>query len=405
MKALKVALLLLLTLLLVTQPISAAYGLWIEVVPLSKNFRKLPVKIYWKPSETCPAEFNEVLKKTLDAAIILLRKSVWRFMEENDGQFDEMITFRIEYTDNPEEAQIIVSGDNLEPGVAGITAMGVSDEGLEMVEIIYDCDVVLRPMVPAFNVVLHELLHGLGLGHTYFDKVGDQWEIMAESKREGEPTIYVSTLDLHALYQIWFTKYRGDTVGLPQDLEFREVKPYVVELEELKKIYEDLHRKYGVLEGEIASLKDDLKILEKRVDELEQNVATISTKVSSLEKRATNLEEEVETISETVETISSEVSQVAGGLESVNATMREWMGEVRGSLETLSTRIAENQREIREHSQLLASQQQVIESLNSSLQEAMKYLKILILLTAISLAIGTTALIKTLKEKKQKRRE
>ena len=400
MKSRKLSLLtILLSLLLLIGPIEAQ-ELWIEVMPLSAEMKKLPVKIYWKESKTCPAEFNEVLKKTLDVAMILLRKSIWRFMEENDGKYDKFIAFRLEYTDNPREAHIIITGDQLEEGVAGETWIAtVEGKMVPPAQIYYDCEVVLKPLVPAFNVVLHELLHGLGLGHTYFDKVGDQWEIMAETKREGEPTIYVSTLDLHALYQIWFSNYRRNRVSLPQELEFREVKPYVVELEELKEIYEELHRKYGVLEEEVTSLKDDLKILEKRVENLEQNVTIIRTKVSFLEEKATNLEKMAETLSESLETVSSEVSRVAEELESVNTTMREWMGEVRGSIQTLSTRISENQRSIQEHSQLLASQQQAIENLNISLQEAMKYLKILIILTAVSLAIGTTAFIKTLRKK------
>ena len=400
MKSRRLSLLtILLSLLLLIGPIEAQ-ELWIEVMPLSAEMKKLPVKIYWKESKTCPAEFNEVLKKTLDVAMILLRKSIWRFMEENDGKYDKFIAFRLEYTDNPREAHIIITGDQLEEGVAGETWIAtVEGKMVPPAQIYYDCEVVLKPLVPAFNVVLHELLHGLGLGHTYFDKVGDQWEIMAEAKREGEPTIYVSTLDLHALYQIWFSNYRRNRVSLPQELEFREVKPYVVELEELKEIYEELHRKYGVLEEEVTSLKDDLKILEKRVENLEQNVTIIRTKVSFLEEKATNLEKMAETLSESLETVSSEVSRVAEELESVNTTMREWMGEVRGSIRTLSTRISENQRSIQEHSQLLASQQQAIENLNISLQEAMKYLKILIILTAVSLAIGTTAFIKTLRKK------
>jgi len=195
--------------------VSASRLLWIEVVPLSDEYRKLPVKIYWKPSETCPADFNQVLKKTLDTAIVLLRKSVWRFMEENDGKFDEMVKFRIEYTQNPEEAHIIVTGDRLEEGVAGATSIAtIDDKMVPQTEIVYDCGIVLRSMVPAFNIVLHELLHGLGLGHAYFDKVGDQWEIMAEEKPEGEPTIYVSTLDLYAWDRGWFKASRDRIIVL-----------------------------------------------------------------------------------------------------------------------------------------------------------------------------------------------
>ena len=293
--------------------VSASRLLWIEVVPLSDEYRKLPVKVYWKPSKTCPADFNEVLKKTLDTAIILLRKSVWRFLEENDGRFDEMVKFRIQYTQNPEEAQIIVTGDRLEDGVAGATVITMTDEGMiPQTEIIYDCNVVLKPMAPAFNIVLHELLHGLGLGHAYFHKVGDQWEIMAEEKREGEPTIYVSTLDLYALDRLWFKGSRDNRIILPDYLEFKEVRPYVVELEELKRVYEELHEKYAVLEKDVAELKTVLELVEKRVSSIKTEVTSLQTEVENLQTDLSDVREELGETGKRLERLSGRVSEQEG---------------------------------------------------------------------------------------------
>jgi len=293
--------------------VSASQLLWIEAVPLSNEYRKLPVKVYWKPSKTCPADFNEVLKKTLDTAIILLRKSIWRFMEENDGRFDEMVKFRIKYARNPEEAQIIVTGDRLEEGVAGATIITMTDKGMiPQTEIIYDCNVVLKPMVPAFNVVLHELLHALGLGHAYFDKVDDQWEIMAEEKRGGEPTIYVSTLDLYALDRLWFKGSRDRRIVLPDYLEFKEVKPYVVELEELKQVYQELHEKYGVLERDIAELKTVLKVVEKRVSSIKTEVTSLQTEVEHLQTGLSDVREELGKTGKRLERLSGRVSEQEG---------------------------------------------------------------------------------------------
>jgi len=110
----------LLSMLLLLSPIEAQQ-LTIEVIPLSSKMKRFPIKVYWKESAACPAEFNQVLKKTLDVALIFLRKSIWRFMEENDGKYDRFITFRLEYTNNPREAQIIVTGDQLGEEVAGVT--------------------------------------------------------------------------------------------------------------------------------------------------------------------------------------------------------------------------------------------------------------------------------------------
>jgi len=291
--------------------IVSAQLLWIEVIPLSDEYRKLPVKVYWKPSKTCPADFNEVLKKTLDTAIILLRKSVWRFMEENDGNYDEMVEFRIEYIDDPEQAQIIITGAQLEDGTAGEAIWSVTDEGLiPPVEIIYDCEVVLKPVVPAFNIVLHELLHSLGLGHANFPGLGDQLEIMGGPKPHPEPTIYVSTLDLHALYLLWFKNYRGDRV--PLEIPFKEVRPYVVEFEELKEAYQELHEKYGVLERDVAELKTVLKVVENRVSSIKTEVTSLQTEVEHLQTGLSDVREELGETGKRLERLSGRVSEQEG---------------------------------------------------------------------------------------------
>ena len=309
--------------------VSASRLLWIETVPLSNEYRNLPVKVYWKPSETCPADFNKVLKKTLDTAIILLRKSVWRFMEENDGRFDEMVKFRIKYTHNPEEAQIIVTGDRLEEGTAGATVITtVNDEMMPQTEIIYDCNIVLKPVVPAFNVVLHELLHALGLGHAYFDKVDDQWEIMAEEKREGEPTIYVSTLDLYALYRLWFKASRDRKIVLPDYLEFKEVKPYVVELEELKQVYEELHERYGVLERDVAELKTVLKLVEKRVSSIKSDVTSLQTEVEHLQTGLSDVRQELGETGKRLERLSGRVSEQEGEITRLRQQVSNQGGKI-----------------------------------------------------------------------------
>jgi archaellum component FlaC len=263
-------------------------GLSIETIPLSDSYRRLPVKIYWRESAECPAEFNQVLKKTLDTAIILLRKSIYRFMEENDGKYDELIGLRLEYVDNTDDAQIIISGKQLEEGVAGVTSLGVVDGKLVKAEINYDCEVVLRPMVPAFNVVLHELLHGLGLGHTEV-----AWDIMGP-KDQPEPVIYVSNLDLEALYQLWFKGYGREVYDLGPGAQLRQIKPYVVELNELEGIYRDLQSKYGTLSGEVSAVKADVTKLKTSLTQVSSKVAEVSDKLgkvsSNLERQARILE-------------------------------------------------------------------------------------------------------------------
>jgi hypothetical protein len=271
-------------------PVQAQPVIAIETIPLSDSYRRLPVKIYWQNSTECPAEFNQVLKKTLDTAIILLRKSIYRFMEENDGKYDELIGLRLEYVDNPDDAQIIISGKQLEEGVGGEAMLGMVDGKLVKAEINYDCEVVLKPMVPAFNVVLHELLHGLGLGHTEV-----AWDIMGP-KDQPEPVIYVSNLDLEALHQLWFKGYDREVYDLGPGAQLRQIKPYVVELNELEGIYRDLQSKYGTLSKELSTVKTDVMTVQTRLVEVSGEVARVSHNLERQAKILENVSQELSAV-------------------------------------------------------------------------------------------------------------
>jgi hypothetical protein len=258
-------------------PVQAQPVIAIETHPLSDSYRQLPVKIYWQNSAECPAEFNQVLKKTLDTAIIFLRKSVYRYMEENDGKYDELIGLRLEYVGNPDDAQIIVSGKQLGDVAGGGTIFYMVDGRLIKAEINYDCEVVLKPATPAFNVVLHELLHALGLGHTNVS--GDIMTPIHVS----EPVIYVSNLDLETLHQLWFKNYDREVYDLGPGAQLRQIKPYVVELNELEGIYRDLQSKYGNLSNELSTVKTDVMTVQTRLAKVSGEVARVS---DNLERQA-----------------------------------------------------------------------------------------------------------------------
>lgn len=265
-----------------------AISISIETIPLSESYRKLPVKIYWEYSRECPSEFNEVLKKTLDTAIILLRKSIYRFMEENDGRYDEFIRFRIEYVDNLDESQIFITGRQLGMEIAGITNIHTIEKKMVKAEIYYDCEVVLKPIVPAFNIVLHELLHGLGLGHTDFKGENGEYDIMGEKSRP-EPVIYVSNLNLEALYSLWFRGYDKQVYTTSSDFQFKQIKPYVVELQELEEIYKDLQSKYSAMSSEVLSLKSDVAVLKNDVVEIKSNILEIKNDVVEVKNDVTKI--------------------------------------------------------------------------------------------------------------------
>ena len=76
--------------------------------------------------------------------------------------------------------------------------------------------------------------------------------------------------------------------------QHRQIKPYVVELNELEGIYRDLQSKYGSLSGEVSAVKADVTKLETWVKVVSSKVAEVSDKLdkmsSKLERQARILE-------------------------------------------------------------------------------------------------------------------
>ncbi|MEM1781296.1 MAG: hypothetical protein QW441_01835 [Nitrososphaerota archaeon] len=287
----------------------------------------------------------------MDTAIIMLRKSIYRFMEENDNLgYDELVKLRIEYAETRESALIYVTGKQLGREVAGITVIKMVDGRLvPQTEIIYDCEVVLKPVVPAFNVVLHELLHALGLGHSNFEKIGDTIEIMAESKRQPEPTIYVSTLDIYALYLLWFRDYDGRMVYLSDlPITYKEVKPYVVEFDELRKMYEELHAKYGELSQKVENLETRFERVETAVTDLIIKTGEISSRLGAVEtglnetsRRVEDVETRLQELNSSLlsmnQTLSAEIGELSASISSVNQTISTGIAKLGGEISALST--------------------------------------------------------------------
>ena len=281
------------TFMFISLPSVQAVSVSIETFPLSDPYRKLPVKIYWEDSKECPGKFNEVLKKTLDVAIVLLRKSIYRFMEENDGVFDEFVKFRIEYAKNLNETSILVTGRQLGEEEGGRTVLYRTMDGKVIrAEIYYDCETILKPAVPALNIVLHELLHALGLGHTELEKVGDEYELMFPYQTE-KIAIYISNLDLEVLYNLWFRDYDREVYTTDSSFQFKQVKPYVVELQELEEIYRDLQSKYSSMNMEVSNLKSDVVVLKSDIAEIKNTVARVGEYLEKHEEELRDVSEEL----------------------------------------------------------------------------------------------------------------
>ena len=238
-----------------------------------------------------------------------------------------------------------------------------------------------------FNVALHELLHTLGLGHAKSRIMADgNLEIMAEYKPvRYEPQTYVSTLDLYALYRIYFTdvKFPKETgyrtfISLDDWREWRQVTPYVVEFQKLMKELNALHEKYEGLEAEITGLRDDIKTIHMTVDAVKTQMTSLQTEVKRLQTDFGNLRQELGETGEKLERLSGRVSE-----------QEEEVAELRRQLSSQTEEITQLGKQVNTISGNLQDLSLQLQELRTRLKE---YERQTLFLTLIALATAILAL-------------
>jgi len=183
--------------------VAAAYT--VEALAIGSEMKRFPIKVYISPETNCPPDALPLFVDAFKMAINNFNKSLDAFASQYPGRFDPIILLKPTLTDREEEAHIVVIFEDLGEGVAGFAELPLADGHLvPQPRVHYDCEVVTRPTVPPVNVILHEFLHTLGLGHAGFAELGGVRELMSTEGRADDPVIYPSTLDLYALYMVWF---------------------------------------------------------------------------------------------------------------------------------------------------------------------------------------------------------
>jgi len=397
-KSLRLCLTITMAFLLLQTILTPAYSEKYSIGVFLPPTRNPPIKVYWDYSSisNCPKELSETIFETVKVAMVMLRKSIYRFAEESDGRYDELVKIRFENTSRLRDSHIVVRVNQLGEEVAGKTTLSFIDGNPNppyIVEI--DCETPLSGTVPAFNVVLHELLHALGLGHTKHYMMPDgNLEVMAETKPvEREPTIYVSTLDLYALYKIFFTGYLWgrvkDVVEIDSDrFSYRQVTPYVVEFDVLRKKYDELSSKYSFLERGYMNLSRDLE--------------TVSINVKSLESSLSKMNLEVENMSRSISSISTKLSEeelrrmkleedFRGNMSIVGKSLKE-LGEENVKMNETIARLGEEAWKLRESLKQAYIEIDVLRSQNIML--------VILTFTALVLAVAEIPLIVKSMEKR-----
>ena len=391
----KIALPILLIFLLVsaTTTLVAATSLTIPTIPLSSEMRSLPIKVSWVDSGACTQEEVDAIKNALDIALGILAGGASKLENEYPEGFQGFSSFKFEKTSDASSAQIIVTDADLERigGQATIRTSGGKVIPPSRVEI--SCDAVSAGTDALTSIIMHELLHALGLGHTSFSEYSGIKELMY--KVLTDPKTYPSTLDFYAVYQLVIKGYGGDSVSLPEWLPYGQVTPQKLilpeeesqeqeesggetteeaTLEELERKYENLENKYDSLSNAVADLRDDVQEIEERLDELEERVSDLEENVSVLKNETATLEERLNAtestlinhtqriawLNESVSRLGKSLEQL-DGLEERLAHVEEELGGLNGVMERLMAQLSYVQSEWSRKFSNLSESQKLLE--------------------------------------------
>jgi len=142
----------------------------------------------------------------------------------------------------------------------------------------------------AFNIIFHELLHALGLGHTEQSATDDGSPELMHPKLPYYVKTYPSTLDLHALYVIHFMGVGEKTVRLPESMEYKMVIPYSYEVQTLKEENKQLK---NTLNATSAMLKNAQRERNSLLDKLKEANSHIESLQKELESTKSSLNDYV----------------------------------------------------------------------------------------------------------------
>jgi regulator of replication initiation timing len=244
----------------------------IEVLssPPPKNY---PIRIYVyrqayvneQSQDVFQCRWTDQIISVLYEVLPSLRGSIMRFAEEHP-EYRELGLIYFVTVSNPSEADIVVKivGMISENMMAG----GIARVGSKPIEIDVLCEVGNGGQDVAFNMIAHEILHALGLGHAKQQTTEDGSQELMWPKSTKHTRTYPSTLDLYALYVIHFGSASNHVVTLPHNLRYEMVIPYAVEIQALRQ--------------ENAKLKDQINTSTMLFEKLRQERDALRDKLSEV---------------------------------------------------------------------------------------------------------------------------
>jgi archaellum component FlaC len=279
----------------------------IEVLPGSppKNY---PIRVYVYPQayvtewsqDIFACEWTDQIISALHEALRDLRGSILRFIDEH-SEYRELALIHFVNVSSPNEADITFKVVSMI--AANSTFYGVAYFGDKPAEIAVVCRMVDRGRETVYNVVLHEILHALGLGHAKQRFTGDGAPELMWPGPSTRVKQYPTTLDLYALYVVHFGSVSGGVITLPSDMKYEMVIPYTQEIQALRQenaklknqlststmLFEKLRQERDALRNKLAEVNASLQDLSEQYQVIRNILDSYIRAYNSLQEKYENL--------------------------------------------------------------------------------------------------------------------
>jgi prefoldin subunit 5 len=346
-------------------PVTAPPRIWID--PWSKvGHDNFVIYVYPNLDSDCPNmdSVEKLLGPTLDLILSIHRDASLRFVSEFGYKYDGLLLLRFQRTNDEQKASIKIYAKNISPDIAYIGGG----------KIVIDCKVADASLNDQVSVLLHELYHGLGVGHV---EPHNEYDFMSGG---GRYNMYPTSLDLYAVWLVWFSgKYDNAPpsggviwVTLPDEIEYVQLEPFSSTINRLLSQNEDLKATVFNLRRDIKNLGEERDMYRREVENLTSVNEALRQEVSDLERTVNDLGRKLADREETIGRLSDRVSHLSNELSSASARISSLESQVE-KLESLKSS--------------LESENELLRARIDSLRWILLVLVVTFVCTAVSLAV------------------